>query len=108
MYHGLHPRLFKVYSLRETTPICFTTLAGERIKIWRARIAGTSDASAAAGTIIRADRDGILVECGSGQLLIQCLQLAGGKPLEAAQVLNARGALLAPGNRFALPAGSGS
>ena len=43
------------------------------------------------------------MNCGSGQLLIQQLQLPGGRILAAEQVLNARGELFAPGNCFDLP-----
>jgi methionyl-tRNA formyltransferase len=89
-------------------PVCFTARAGERVKVWQARIAGEAAMTGAAGTILRADRDGILVNCGSGQLLIQTLQLPGGKPLAAEQVLNARSELFAPGQRFGLPDLSGT
>ena len=53
---------------------------------------------------MRADREGILVSCGGGQLLVQQLQLPGGRPLAAEQVLNAHSELFAPGCRFELPA----
>lgn len=88
-------------------PVCFTTLAGDRVKVWQSRRAGQVALPEAAGTILRSDRDGILVNCGSGQLLIQCLQLPGGKPLPAEQVLNSRARLFTPGNRFGLPAQGG-
>jgi methionyl-tRNA formyltransferase len=87
-------------------PVCFSSLAGERVKIWQALPASSSNSPGTPGTILRADREGILVSCGSGQLLIQQLQLPGGKTLAAEQVLNARGELFAPGNRFSLPAAS--
>ncbi len=85
-------------------PVCFSTLAGERVKVWQATPISSLAASAAAGTILRADRGGILVACGEGQLLIQTLQLPGGKALTAEQLLNARGELFAPGRRFDQPA----
>jgi methionyl-tRNA formyltransferase len=86
-------------------PVCFSKLGGERVKVWRARPDGSgSDPAVAAGTILRADREGILVSCGDGRLLVQQLQLPGGKQLAAEQVLNARGELFAPGQRFELPA----
>ena len=52
---------------------------------------------------MRTGRDGILVNCGQGQLSIQRLQLPGGKPLSAEQVLNGSADLFAAGNAFALP-----
>jgi methionyl-tRNA formyltransferase len=84
-------------------PVCFSTLAGERVKIWQALPDNAPNSPSTAGTILRADREGILVNCGSGRLLIQQLQLPGGRILAAEQVLNARGELFAPGNCFDLP-----
>lgn len=85
-------------------PICYTTLAGERVKIWQARPAGTISMPEAPGTILRADKEGILVNCGVGQFNIQRLQLPGGKPLSAEQLLSSRAQQFAPGQQFALPA----
>ncbi|MEE4145233.1 MAG: methionyl-tRNA formyltransferase [Halieaceae bacterium] len=84
-------------------PICFSVLDGERVKIWRARPEGAG-CDQLPGTIVRADREGILVSCGDGCLLVQRLQLPGGRELTAEQVLHARGELFAPGRRFELPA----
>jgi methionyl-tRNA formyltransferase len=84
-------------------PVCFTTLSGERIKIWQAQpVPGAAD-PVPPGTILKADREGILVSCGKGQLKIQRLQLPGGKPLSAQQVLNSRSELLSPGQVFSSP-----
>lgn len=85
-------------------PICFSILSGERVKIWRALPVNEAASAVTNGTILRSDRGGILVACGRGQLLIQSLQLPGGKPLTAEQMLNARGELFAPGQRFDWPA----
>ncbi len=84
-------------------PVCYSTLGGQRVKIWQASPTGSAAADAPPGTIVSADRQGILVNCGSGQLLVRRLQLPGGKPLDAEQVLNSRGDLFAPGNRFSSP-----
>ena len=81
-------------------PICFSTLGEERVKIWQARSASLESAAEPAGTILRAGPEGILVNCGSGQLSIQRLQLPGGKALTADQILNARRQLFAPGKQF--------
>ncbi|RLQ22088.1 methionyl-tRNA formyltransferase [Seongchinamella sediminis] len=81
-------------------PICFTHLQGQRIKIWQARPAGSAPLPETAGTILRADRDGILVNCGSGQLAIERLQLPGGKALSAAEVVNGSAELFAAGACF--------
>jgi methionyl-tRNA formyltransferase len=82
-------------------PVCFSTLGGERVKLWQAQpVAGAAADQGPAGTIVSADRDGIAVRCGSGGLNILKLQLPGGKPLSAQQVLNARREQFAPGQQF--------
>ena len=81
-------------------PVCFSTLGNERVKLWGAQVAGTSNLPEAPGTIIRAGKQGIIVNCGQGQLAIQQLQLAGGKVLNAEQLLNSRQELFAPGQTF--------
>lgn len=88
-------------------PVCFSTLDGQRVKIWRAKPAGNAPLAEAPGTVLQAGRDGILVNCGSGQLNIEQLQLPGGRALSAEQVLNGSGALFAPGARFDPPGGDG-
>ncbi len=85
-------------------PVCFSTLGKERVKIQAANVAGSVATGEAPGTIVQADRQGIVVNCGSGQLTIARLQLPGGKPLSAQQMLNARGELFAPGRQFSSPA----
>ena len=80
-------------------PVCFTQLDGERIRIWQAQVSAI-DAGVPPGTVTAADDTGITVACGSGQLVIQSLQLPGGKQLSAQQVLNARREQFAPGTRF--------
>ena len=55
---------------------------------------------AAPGTLLAADRSGILVACGTGAYRIRELQLEGRKRLSAAEVLNSRADLFAPGVLF--------
>lgn len=81
-------------------PVCFSMLDGQRVKIWQARPAGIATLPDPAGTILQANREGILVNCGSGQLSIERLQLPGGKAVSAAQILNARSELFASGKSF--------
>ena len=81
-------------------PGCFSTLAGERVKIWQTRPVPGRAGPIAPGTILKADRDGILVSCGDGQLWIDRLQLPGGKSLTAEQVLNAGKGHLSAGQQF--------
>ncbi len=81
------------------TPVAYATLAGERIKIHRAR--PESNARAIAGQIISADKSGIVIGCGENSCLrVLDLQLPGGKVLSAGEVLNGRADLFKPGSRF--------
>jgi methionyl-tRNA formyltransferase len=81
-------------------PICYSMLAGQRVKIWAAAPIGTAISGNAPGTIIAASRSGIAVSCGGGELLISRLQLPGGKPVSAEEMLNSRSELFAVGQRF--------
>ena len=79
--------------------VCHTTAGGETLRVWRAEAAVASEGTAP-GTLLRVDRRGILVACGTGALLLTELQLSGGRPLDAAALLNGRGLLFAPGSRL--------
>lgn len=68
-------------------PVCHTTLNGETLKVWAARLgAGKGEP----GKILEASRDGLLVGCGEGSLLLTRVQLPGGKPLAFADLFNSR------------------
>lgn len=76
-------------------PGAATVLEGVPVKIWRAvAVPG----GAAPGTVLAADRHGIVVACGDGALCLGELQKAGGKRLSAAQFLS--GNALSPGAVF--------
>lgn len=70
-------------------PVAEAELAGERVRVHMAT-ALASAASAAPGAIVAAGRAGIDVACAEGVLRLQVLQRAGGKPVTAADYLNAR------------------
>ena len=65
-------------------PGAHTALAGVGIKLWRAEPVMESGVP---GTVLSADRRGIVVACGDGALRLTELQKAGGKRLPAAQFL---------------------
>ena len=77
-------------------PVCFTNVGELRLKVWGAT-ARASSSSHSAGTVIGADREGIRVRCGQGELCITRAQLAGGKVLEVGQILQSKGDLFSPG-----------
>ncbi len=65
-------------------PGAYTCLDGLTLKVYRSRVA---DGSGPAGTVLRADKHGLEVACQSGSLIIEELQLAGKKRLDAASFL---------------------
>ena len=67
-------------------PGALTSLAAERIKIWAAEPA--SGDFGVAGTVVRADRDDLVIACGEGALAVLELQRAGGRRLAAADFLS--------------------
>ncbi len=70
-------------------PVARTELAGQTLRVWRARAEQESSA-APPGTVLREDPAGIAVATGSGVLRLTEVQLPGGRPLPAAAFLNAR------------------
>lgn len=68
-------------------PVCHTTLGEAALKVLGAKPA---TGAGAPGQIIDASRDGLLVACGEGALLLTRLQLPGGKPLTFADLFNSR------------------
>jgi methionyl-tRNA formyltransferase len=83
-------------------PVATTRLRGEPLRVWQARPlpgpAGTP------GLIRAVETEGLLVECGSGLLLLEELQRAGGRRLAVRELL--AGFRIAPGERLGeLPPG---
>ncbi|SDK59691.1 methionyl-tRNA formyltransferase [Pseudomonas delhiensis] len=68
-------------------PVCHTTLNGEPLKVWAARL---GEGGGEPGKVLGASRDGLLVGCGEGSLLLTRVQLPGGKPLAFADLFNSR------------------
>jgi methionyl-tRNA formyltransferase len=77
-------------------PVAQSRLKAETWRIWQAQAAPWSEGIP--GEVLQADKDGILVRCGEGALLLKELQKAGGKRLPAASFLV--GNPVKPGDRF--------
>ncbi len=82
-------------------PVAHSTLAGQSVRIWQARPVSSETTTATPGMVIRADKHGLAVAAGEGSvLLIETLQLPGGKALPVTLLLNARRDELQPGTVF--------
>lgn len=77
-------------------PGAHSWVRGTSIKIWQASVA--ADGAGSPGEIVATRRDGIVVGCGKGSLVLEVVQKSGGKKLTAAQFLS--GHSLQPGDRF--------
>jgi methionyl-tRNA formyltransferase len=70
-------------------PVAEADIAGERLRIWAARALDIAT-SAEPGQVIAATRDGIDIACVDGVLRLTSVQRPGGRPIGAADYLNAR------------------
>jgi len=68
-------------------PVAQTTLANQKIRIWRSQIAA-AEVTAAPGTVLRCEPAALEVATTSGSLLIQMLQLPGKKPIASKDFCN--------------------
>jgi len=80
-------------------PVAFTHLADQLIRVWEASISPETS-SLPNGTIVQADKRGIVVSTASTNLILEQLQLQGGKVLSAQQLLNGKAQLFQAGSRF--------
>ncbi len=71
-------------------PVAQTTLDGRQLRIWAARPLHRPADGALPGTVLRAGEDGIEVASREGILVLERVQLAGGKPLPAPQFAHGR------------------
>jgi methionyl-tRNA formyltransferase len=69
-------------------PVVYTSFGGQTLRVWQATASGEL-AKAAPGTVIRADKAGVAVATGDGVLLLEVIQLPGGKALPVAELLKA-------------------
>jgi methionyl-tRNA formyltransferase len=70
-------------------PIAETRLAGETLRVLRARVAASNGTEAEPGTLLGLADDGLHVACGDGVLAVRELQRAGKRPVAARDFANA-------------------
>jgi methionyl-tRNA formyltransferase len=70
-------------------PVAETRWDGAQLRIWDAEVARAGD-TAVPGSVVTASSEGVEVACGSGTLRVLRLQLAGRKPLAAAEFIKAQ------------------
>jgi methionyl-tRNA formyltransferase len=70
-------------------PVAEADVAGERLRVWSAR-ALPLPSGAEPGRVVAATRDGIDIACADGVLRLTSVQRPGGRPIGAADYLNAR------------------
>ena len=80
-------------------PVAYTHMGDIRIKVWSAQVSQSS-AVGEPGFIVTSGSEGLLVQCGSGHLLISEIQLAGKSRMAVAEILKSRADLFAVGARF--------
>jgi methionyl-tRNA formyltransferase len=84
-------------------PVCYSMLRGKRIRVWQASGQPSDTTREAPGTILRANKESIVVSCGEGELALETLQLEGATKLPAWQIFNAHPAQFSAGERFDAP-----
>ena len=83
-------------------PVAQSKIGDSTVRIWQAEVVHDSATNQTAGTIINADKKGVLVACGQDQLLITELQLPGSRKMPVKDLLNApkNQELLSKGSQF--------
>ena len=69
-------------------PVAYSFYRGERIKVYGAHVLANAASQAPAGTVLRFDEQGLVVQCGGGTLAIKQLQLPGKKAMDIAAIYN--------------------
>lgn len=85
-------------------PVAYFKIGDNNIKVWQAQVVDLeSDANASPGTIVRADKNGIVIATGDQGLSLQNLQFPGKKAMNIADILNSRKSLFQIGESLTLP-----
>ncbi len=86
-------------------PGCYAFIKGQRLKVWAAQSAASTPGDEP-GTIVSSSGQSIAVRCGEGTILLETLQMAGSKAMQASDLLRGNADLFSPGNRFSTEAGT--
>lgn len=81
-------------------PVAYAQEGDQRIRIFQARLAEAGTAGAEPGTVTARNPEGIRIQCGSGSLAIEQLQLPGSRAMSAADLINGGRPVLLPGSRL--------
>lgn len=79
-------------------PVAWFGVGEQNVKLWKAKPLTQEASHPSPGTVIRADKNGIVVATGSCPILLEMLQIPGKKALPAVDVINARKAWFNPGS----------
>lgn len=71
-------------------PCAHTTLRGSVLKIFRSRIAGRSGKHENPGEVLSADRNGVIVACGRGEIYLSEMCLSGCKRMKCRDFVNGK------------------
>ncbi|MCV2886566.1 methionyl-tRNA formyltransferase [Aestuariibacter sp. AA17] len=82
-------------------PMAFFELDAGPVKVWHAEVAEQNTQSVQAGTILKADKTGLLIACGENALRLTQIQIPGKKAMSVADILNARSDWFAEGTVLA-------
>ncbi|WP_323944452.1 methionyl-tRNA formyltransferase [Aeromonas caviae] len=80
-------------------PISWFDVAGQTVKVWQAEVVAR-DHGQAAGTLLKADKQGIEVATGQGVLRLLTLQPPGKKAMSVSDLLNSRRDWFEPGTQL--------
>ncbi|WP_305841248.1 methionyl-tRNA formyltransferase [Photobacterium leiognathi] len=80
-------------------PMSYFTVAEQNVKVWQTAVEADNQGKAP-GTILSADKQGILVATGNGALRLISLQPPGKKAMSAADLLNSRQEWFEPGTQL--------
>lgn len=80
-------------------PISWFEVAGQTVKVWQAEVLPKAHGQAA-GTLLKADKQGIEVATGQGVLRLLTLQPPGKKAMSVSDLLNSRRDWFEPGTQL--------